>query len=62
MTYLSSYKHFETGSINVARAGIESQTYVERQRQKQSERKRGKFTQMFRQYFDRLLTMIRTFL
>ena len=60
MTYLSSYKHFETGSINVARAGIESQT--ERQRQKQSERKRGKFTQMFRQYFDRLLTMIRTFL
>ena len=37
MTYLSSYKHFETGSINVARAGIESQTQRDRNRAREKE-------------------------
>ena len=37
MTYLSSYKHFETGSINVARAGIESKRDRDRSRAKEKE-------------------------
>ena len=51
MTYLSSYKHFKTGSKNVAIIRIKS-------REIQIKREQEKLTQMFRQYFDRLLEII----
>ena len=57
MTYLSSYKHFKTGSKNVAIMRIESKL-----REIQMRLELEKLTQMFRQYFDRLLEVINRFL